>query len=194
MNGLKILEKGVPEGAPFSHLAPHVPLASKTKPDYLLPKATVKNEWGPVMAAGTTKKPTAKKAAAKPLAPKDSAIKIMVPSIDMAAVMAAGANGVADKADAANSLKKKQLVERVAEAIGGKKKDVKEIVEATLTVLGEALQRGESLHLPPFGHAKVARSKGEGKDSSMTVKLRGAGEKVVPKPKKETLAEVGEDS
>lgn len=143
------------------------------------------------MATGTSKKTTAKKPAAKPAAAKEAAITIMVPTIDMAAVIAEGS---AEKPDAAASLKKKQLVERVAEAIGGKKKDVKEIVEATLTILGEALQRGESLHLPPFGHAKVARSKGEGKESSMTVKLRGAGEKIAPRPKKETLAEVGEDS
>lgn len=145
------------------------------------------------MAAGTTKKPTVKKTTAKAANPKDTTVKIMVPTIDMAAVIAAGTADKTAKSDVVG-LKKKQLVERVAQVVGGKKRDVKDIVEATLTVLGEALQRGESLHLPPFGHAKVARSKGEGKDSSMTVKLRGAGEKVVPKPKKETLAEAGEDS
>ena len=150
------------------------------------------------MATGATKKPDGKTQASnagvgKPKEPaREQAVKFMVPTIDMAAVIAAGTE--ADKAAPANALKKKQLVERVAEVIGGKKKDVKEIVEATLAVLGEALQKGEALHLPPFGHAKVARSKGEGKESSMTVKLRGAGEKTAPKPKKEALAEVGEDS
>ncbi len=152
------------------------------------------------MATGTTRKPAAKTAATKPATPKkapaakpkEPAVKIMVPSIDMAAVIAAGND---DKtANPLAALKKKELVERVAEAVGGKKKDVKDIVEATLAVLGEALQKGESLNLPPFGRAKVSRSKGEGKESAMTVKLRGAGEKTQPKPKKEALAEVGEDS
>jgi hypothetical protein len=60
-------------------------------------------------------------------------------------------------------------------------------------VLGEALQKGEALNIPPFGRAKVARQKGEGRTSSMTVKLRGAGEKNAPRAPKEALAEVGED-
>lgn len=146
------------------------------------------------MATGKTKPAATKKPATKAAtaAPKEPVVKIMVPTIDMAAVIAAGAEG--EKRGPLNALKKKELVERVASAIGGKKKDVKEIVEATLAALGEALQKGEALHLPPFGHAKVSRSKGEGKESSMTVKLRGAGEKTAAKPRKEALAEVGEDS
>ncbi len=150
------------------------------------------------MSTGATKKPAAKAAGGKTASkadaakPKEPTVKIMVPTIDMAAVIAAGTD--AETAGPVMGLKKKELIERVAAAVGGKKKDVKEIVEATLAALGEALQKGEALHLPPFGHAKVSRSKGEGKDSSMTVKLRGAGEKVAPRPKKEALAEAGEDS
>ena len=130
------------------------------------------------MATTTAKKPTAK--------------KITTPKAK--ATASTGAEAAEAKAEHGPQLKKKELVDRVTEATGGKKKLVKEIVEATLAALGEALQKGEALNLPPFGRAKVARSKGEGKESSMTVKLRGAGEKIVPKPKKETLAEVGEDS
>src|SRR5574343_1821842 len=129
--------------------------------------------------ATSTKKPTAKKITtpkAKPQGAEDVAAEAAV------------------KPDHGPQLKKKELVDRVTEATGGKKKLVKEIVEATLAALGEALQKGEALNLPPFGRAKVARSKGEGKESSITVKLRGEREKIVPKPKKETLAEVGEDS
>ncbi len=134
------------------------------------------------MATTTAKKPTAKKITT-PKAKATASTEAEAPE--------AGAEA---KAEHGPQLKKKELVDRVTEATGGKKKLVKEIVEATLAALGEALQKGEALNLPPFGRAKVARSKGEGKDSSMTVKLRGAGEKIVPKPKKETLAEVGEDS
>ena len=52
-----------------------------------------------------------------------------------------------------------------------KRKGVKEIVEATLTQMGDALHRGETLHLPNFGKARVARQGSEG-GGAMTVKLR----------------------
>lgn len=100
-----------------------------------------------------------------------------------------------DKAARALSLKKKDLIQRVVAVMDGKKKGgVKEVVEATLSVLGEALQKGEDLNLPPFGRARIAKSKGEGKSAALTVKLRGAGEKKSPKPPKEALADPGEDS
>ncbi|MBC2835649.1 HU family DNA-binding protein [Paragemmobacter straminiformis] len=132
------------------------------------------------MAATATKKPTAK--------------KITTPKAKPETAVSADPAADAAKPDHGPQLKKKELVDRVTEAVGGKKKVVKEIVEATLAALGEALQKGEALNLPPFGRAKIARSKGEGRESSMTVKLRGAGEKIAPKPRKEALAEVGEDS
>lgn len=95
----------------------------------------------------------------------------------------------------ADQLKKKELIQRVVTSIGGKKKaGVKEIVEATLTALGEALQKGETLNLPPFGRARIAKAKGEGKNAAMTVKLRGAGEKKTGKGAKDTLADDGEES
>jgi nucleoid DNA-binding protein len=95
---------------------------------------------------------------------------------------------------AAPQLKKKDLIARVVDALDGKKKGgVKEIVEATLAAMGEALQKGESLNIPPFGRARVARQKGEGADQMTTVRLRGAGSKNAPKGGKQALAEVGED-
>lgn len=94
----------------------------------------------------------------------------------------------------APQLKKKELVARVVAALDGKKKGgVKEIVEATLAAMGEALQKGESLNIPPFGRARVARQKGEGADQMTTVRLRGAGSKNAPKGGKQALAEGGED-
>ena len=48
-----------------------------------------------------------------------------------------------------------KVVAADSDVVGGKKKGVKEIVEATLSVLGEALQKGEALNIPPFGRAKV---------------------------------------
>ncbi|NUB43827.1 HU family DNA-binding protein [Fertoebacter nigrum] len=94
----------------------------------------------------------------------------------------------------ATVLKKKELIERVSKAAGGKKKDVKEIVEATLAVLGDALSKGEELNLPPLGRAKVNRQKDLASGEMMVLKLRRAPEKPaddssVKKQRKETLAE-----
>lgn len=152
------------------------------------------------MATSTAKKTTTPKPAAKPAAPKAAktatvtAPKVAPPVI--AAPPAAAPSAPADKAVkvAGPQLKKKELVARVVAALDGKKKgQVKDIVEATLATLGEALQKGESLNLPPFGRARIARATGEGKTSAMTVKLRGAGEKNAPKAPKQALAEAGED-
>lgn len=96
-----------------------------------------------------------------------------------------------DEADkpATAVVKRKDLVDRVTTLTGAKRKLVKSVVEATLSVLGEALSRGEDLRLPPFGNARVNRSRGEEGARTLTVKLRrGSG-----KGAKEALAEPGED-
>jgi len=157
------------------------------------------------MVTSTAKKPAAAKAAAKPkspaakkpAAPKPAKATISAPKIAAPTVPEAVAPAATlEKADrvAGPQLKKKDLVARVVATLDGKKKgQVKDIVEATLAALGEALQKGEALNLPPFGRARIAKSKGEGKTSSMTVKLRGAGAKNAAKPPKQALAEAGED-
>lgn len=93
------------------------------------------------------------------------------------------------KTRAASGLRLKALVDQVVAATGGKKKGVKEIVEATLAQLGSALHKGESLNLPGFGRLRVARAGAEG-GGAMTLKLRqftGGGAKA--KSDKQTLAE-----
>lgn len=78
----------------------------------------------------------------------------------------------------AGSMKKKDLIDRVMATTGAKKSVVREIVEATLTVLGDALSKGTMLNLPPFGKAKVSRPSDALSGKAMTVKLRrgqGAG-------------------
>lgn len=73
------------------------------------------------------------------------------------------------------TLRLKELVDRVVASTGGKKKGTKEIVEATLTQLGLALQNGEMLNLPEFGKLRVARPQGAAPGSAMTLKLRPTG-------------------
>lgn len=73
-----------------------------------------------------------------------------------------------------NVLRKKELFERVVEATGAKKKDVKPIVEATLKALGDALSSGDELVLPPLGKAKVNRQKDLGSAEMLVIRLRRA--------------------
>lgn len=72
----------------------------------------------------------------------------------------------------ANALKKKDLIDQVLAKTGAKKKLVKDVIEATLTVLGDALSKGAMLNLPPFGKAKVSRPQVAGTGNAMTVKVR----------------------
>lgn len=135
------------------------------------------------MATGKTNNPSRK---AVPVA--------AVPPATLALVTDDGVPTSVQGADKGASLKKKELIDRVMAATGGKKKDVKAVVEATLAVLGAALQSGEGLNLPPFGKARIAKSKGEGASSAMTVKLRGAGTKRASQDRKQALADPDEDS
>jgi hypothetical protein len=99
-------------------------------------------------------------------------------------VDAQAADGEAEAAK--TGVRMKDLVERVTAATGGNKKGVKEIVEATLLQMGEALKKGESLNLPLFGKLRVARASTE-EGGAMTLKLRqGSGK---GKGEKEGLAE-----
>ncbi|MFK7937947.1 MAG: HU family DNA-binding protein [Roseovarius sp.] len=56
-------------------------------------------------------------------------------------------------------LKKQELIEKVVQASGIKKKDAKPVVEAMLEVLGEALADGRELNLQPMGKVKLNRTK-----------------------------------
>ncbi len=131
-------------------------------------------------AKTTTPKPAAKSKPAAKASPrvagggKASSLRRMakampvqpeVAAMDTAPEMAAEAKSVV------GGLRLKDLIERVVAATGGKRKGVKEIVEAVLTQMGDALQRGETLHLPNFGKARVAKAGAEG-SGALTVKLR----------------------
>lgn len=128
---------------------------------------------GRKVAAGkpAAKKPAAARAEAKPATP-DLSIKV----------------------------RRKQVIERVTAAVGANKGSVRDVVNATLAVLGEALKAGESLDLPAFGKARVAKpgkANGE-KAGAMTIKLRPGAASSEAKPKgrkaaKEALAEAGEE-
>ncbi|TGD42864.1 hypothetical protein EEB11_11320 [Pseudotabrizicola sediminis] len=133
-------------------------------------------------------KPTAKPGPKGIPAPKP---KLAAEPAALAAAPAIEPTPADSKDERAAALKLRELVTRVTETTGGKKKGVKEIVEATLTALGDALAKGQELKLPGVGKVRVAKSVDREGRAMMTLKVRGTG---TPKPKqsKETLAEAGE--
>ncbi len=90
--------------------------------------------------------------------------------------MSENEDGATKGKDKGAAMNRKLLLERVHKITGGKMRDVKAVVEATLTVMGDALKAGEMLRLPPFGNARVRKDADEAAGSGMRVMLRG------PKP------------
>ena len=69
------------------------------------------------------------------------------------------------------TLTKKDLIEQIVATTGAKMNQVRDVVEATLTILGNALTNGATLNLPPLGKAKVSRPSDD-TGRAMTVKVR----------------------
>jgi len=66
---------------------------------------------------------------------------------------------VLDPPEVVMTLAKKELIERVVESSGIKKKFAKPVIEAMLRELGEALSRGETLNLQPLGKGIIKSRK-----------------------------------
>ena len=71
-----------------------------------------------------------------------------------------------------NVMRKRDLIDRVVEQSGVKKKDAKPAIEAALAILGEALSNEEQLNLPPLGKIMVNRKKELDNGEVLVVKLR----------------------
>ncbi|MEM6371350.1 MAG: HU family DNA-binding protein [Pseudomonadota bacterium] len=69
-------------------------------------------------------------------------------------------------------MRKPELINAVVAQSGLKKKDVKPVVEATLAVLGAALQDNRELNLQPLGKIKVNREKKKPKGKLMIARIR----------------------
>ena len=82
----------------------------------------------------------------------------MADQVDGAMAAPDGEEASDKAAPAAAVVKLKHLIDQVAEATGGKRQDVKPIIEATLAQLGAALGRGENLSLQGFGNLRVAKA------------------------------------
>ena len=84
-------------------------------------------------------------------------------------------------------LRKRDLEDKVVAMSGAKKMQVKEIIEATLTVMRDAIMAGATLNLPPLGKLKVTRPQEPGTDKPATLKLRA-----VTAPKAQSLIDTSE--
>lgn len=128
--------------------------------------ATKATKAAPKTAAKTTtaqKTATAKKTAAKiPVATAQA-----TPTAPKVVVVETVKTVVADA-----PIKKPELIDRVMAETGMKKKDVKPVVEAMLTVLGKALTSGEELTVPPLGKLMIKRTKEAANATIVTIKLR----------------------
>jgi DNA-binding protein HU-alpha len=131
------------------------------------------------MATGTSKRPAATRKTATRKAPSKAAAA--TPAAKTAAKPAARrpspvkAAAPAPAAPAAlPDLRKKELIEMVVEQSGQKKKDAKPVVEAMLSVLGEALASGRELNLQPFGKLRINRSEERSNGRIIVCKLRQA--------------------
>ena len=100
---------------------------------------------------------------------------------------------VAAPGPAGSALKMKALVEQVAGQTGGKKKDVRETLEAAFRAMGTALSQGHDLHLPPLGKARVGKVKELPEGRLLVVRLRQIGaENLREKDVTEGVADPGE--
>ena len=139
-------------------------MAPKPKP--LKPAATQPTAAKPTVAA--RKKPLA--GGLEKTATIEKAATAVQPTAKI--LQAAPASPSDIKPSMADALKKNDLIDKVVATTGAKKALVRDIVEATLNVLGDALSRGAMLNLPPFGKVKVSRTSDEASGRPMTLKLR----------------------
>ncbi|WP_295536231.1 HU family DNA-binding protein [uncultured Thioclava sp.] len=124
----------------------------------------------------------ARKSPSKPRAPKAAPASAATLSVVSAPVEAADTKVV---------LSKKTFVDRVMIAAGVNKGQARQMSEAVLKVLGEALSQGEELNVPPLGKLKINRQFEKNGDEILVVKLRrpsgmladtGGDEKTAPSP------------
>ncbi|MBW0157637.1 HU family DNA-binding protein [Sedimentimonas flavescens] len=69
-------------------------------------------------------------------------------------------------------LRKKDFVERVAKISGAKKAVARDVAQAVLEVLSEALEKGETIALPPLGKMRVTRTAVNNGASVLHIKLK----------------------
>lgn len=80
----------------------------------------------------------------------------------------------APEASLVHVVKKKELIERVSEASGVKKGMTKKVVDAMLKEMGDIMQEGTEMNLPPLGKLSINRQKEIANAFILIAKLRRA--------------------
>lgn len=122
------------------------------------------------MAARTsTKKPAPKKATTPKATTKatptpatskvKSAAETTAPVKKTLATTTEAAPVDAPEATVVTTLTKKELVEQATELSGVKRSEAKKAIEAALKIIGDAMQEGSDLNLPPLGKLSVNRQR-----------------------------------
>jgi nucleoid DNA-binding protein len=150
--------------------------------------------------AKTTRKTTRRKTTAKTTKPAPApkpAVAVTPPAMPPEAAILPPAQSTPDPVEAPEAalvLKKKDFLERVVQASGAKRSVARDISDAVLKVLGEALSNGESVMLPPLGKLRVARQIDRQGAEILQIKLRrpdpASGAKKDAETAEDPLAEV----
>ncbi|MEM5474855.1 HU family DNA-binding protein [Pacificibacter sp. AS14] len=80
----------------------------------------------------------------------------------------------APEASLVHVVKKKEFIERVSEASGVRKGMTKKVVDAMLKEMGDIMQEGTEMNLPPLGKLSINRQKEIGNAFILIAKLRRA--------------------
>lgn len=80
-----------------------------------------------------------------------------------------------DDPGTARVLQKRQFLNAVAQRSGMRPAQIKDVVEAVLAELGDAIASGQTLALPPLGRARVNRQKDVSGSEVIILRLRRRG-------------------
>lgn len=71
------------------------------------------------------------------------------------------------------ALTRKEFIDQLVEVTGGRKGEVRDLLDATLRLLSESIQEYDEVNIPPLGKIKVARRKDvpNGKVVNMRVRI-----------------------
>ncbi|WP_415920328.1 HU family DNA-binding protein [Tateyamaria sp. SN6-1] len=133
-----------------------MPARSSTKKTTTAKTTKAKTSTAKTAATKTPAKTTAK--TTKPAAP--TSVTEAAKAATAAAAPAAQATVTKlEPVVAGPALRKKELLDTVAQKTGMKRAEVKKVVEAALSTMGLALQESRDLNLQPFGTVKINRER-----------------------------------
>ena len=69
-------------------------------------------------------------------------------------------------------MRRKDMLDRVANRSGMKKKDIRPVLDAVLSEIAEALAKGQDVNLPPLGKLKVRKVKQQENAQVTILRLR----------------------